>query len=76
MKKIIPLVVLSLLFVSTIISCKEEDERDKFVGTWAGNLFFSRIGTEYPVTVTISKSKTNPAQIIIGQNTATVYGNN
>jgi hypothetical protein len=75
MKKVISMLVLALLFMSVNSSCKKEnDERDKFVGTWTGKLFFSRIGTEYEITVTITKSKTNSTQILIGQNVATVNG--
>lgn len=70
--------VYAILLLSVISSCKkeEEDERDKFVGTWAGKLFFSQIGTEYDITLTITKSNTNPTQISIGQNIATVNGDN
>ena len=70
--------VFALLVMSVITSCNkdDEDERDKFVGTWTGKLYFARIGTEYSVSITITKSKTNPTQILIGQNKATVYGNN
>jgi len=75
MKKIILMSVFALLLMSVIISCKKEDERDKFVGTWTGNLYFSRIGTEYPTTVIITKSKEKSIQISIGQNIATIYGN-
>jgi hypothetical protein len=76
MKRLILVAVYALLLMSTTLSCKKEkeDARDIFVGTWTGILFFSRIGTEYPVTVTISKSTTNSSQILIGQNKATVNG--
>jgi|WetSurMetagenome_2_1015567.scaffolds.fasta_scaffold337275_2 hypothetical protein len=55
-----------LLSVISLNSCKKEssDQRDKFVGTWTGNLYFSRIGQEFSVTEIISKSATNSAQII------------
>jgi hypothetical protein len=57
-----------ILFIFLIHSCKKEsvppDERDKFVGTWTGNLYFSRIGQEFSETVIISKSLTNNEQII------------
>lgn len=49
--------VIALLLMSVIILCKKEDERDKFVGTWTGNLYFSRIGTEYPTIVIIMRIK-------------------
>lgn len=56
--------VFAFLSISLIISCEEEDERDDFVGTWTGILFFSRISTEYSATVTITKSTTNATQIL------------
>ena len=58
-----------LLICSVNISCNEKasDERDKFVGTWTGYLCFARIGTEYFTTVIITKSTSNPAQIILTQ---------
>jgi len=74
MKIIISMLVFALLFLSVNSSCKENDERDKFVGTWTGKLFFSRIGTEYDITVIITKSRTNSTQILIGQNAAAVHG--
>jgi len=82
--KRINLIISALLFVAIIISCNKEttDERDKFVGTWTGNLYFARIGTEYFTTVLITKSTTNSAQIILTQQggssdprIATVNGN-
>jgi hypothetical protein len=76
MKKMLFIYAFSLLVMPEIISCeKEEDERDKFAGTWTGTLYFDRIATEYSPTVTITKSTTNSMQILIGQNTATIYGN-
>ena len=66
----------ALVLMSAIISCEKEkeDERDKFVGTWTGTLYFSRIGTEYSSTVIITKSTANSMQILIGQNIATIHG--
>jgi len=64
MKKVI--LIASILIVITIInSCvREQDERDRFVGTWTGNMSFARSGTEYSTTEIIIKSNTNSAQII------------
>ena len=50
MKKAI-LIVGTLLFIAILNSCKEElDDRDKFAGTWTGNMCFARSGTEYSTT--------------------------
>jgi hypothetical protein len=77
MKKAI-LIVGTLLFITILNSCKEElDDRDKFVGTWTGNMCFARSGTEYSTTEIIIKSKTNSAQIVFTNSgrIATVNGN-
>jgi hypothetical protein len=87
MKKV-NLIISALLLITIILSCdsetKEEgtDIRDKFVGTWTGKIYFSRIGTEYSITEIVTKSKTNSAQIIFTQQgsssaprIATVSGN-
>ena len=77
MKKAI-LIVGTLLFIAILNSCKEElDDRDKFAGTWTGNMCFARSGTEYSTTEIIIKSKTNSAQIIFTNSgrIATVNGN-
>jgi hypothetical protein len=68
----------ALLFITILNSCKkEQDERDKFAGTWTGNMSFARSGTEYPTTELINKSKTNSAQIVFTNSgrIATVNGN-
>jgi len=80
MKSIITLLVTSLMIIAIINSCKETDDRDKFVGTWTGLMMFSRIGYEFPTTVIISKSSTNSSQIVFEESgsaprTATVTGN-
>ena len=78
MKKVI-LIISTLLIISFINSCKERDpdDRDKFAGTWTGNMCFARVGTEYSTTEIITKSKTNSAQIIFSNSgrIATVIGN-
>jgi len=84
MKEIIQKIIFStILLLSTLSfnSCIKEttneskDERDKFVGTWSGNLYFSRIGQEFFITVTITNSATNSKQILFSdQRIATVDG--
>lgn len=78
MKKVI-LIISTFLLISIINSCKEreQDERDRFVGTWTGNMCFARSGTEYSTTEIIIKSKTNSVQIIFTNSgrIATVSGN-
>lgn len=78
MKKVI-LIISTLLLIAIINSCKEreQDERDKFVGTWTGNMCFARSGTEYSTTEIITKSKINSAQIMFTNSgrIATVNGN-
>ena len=76
-----------ILLVIIIHSCDSDnneapDERDKFIGTWTGKLYFSRIPQEFSVTITISKSTTDSKQIVIKEQlsssairTATVSGN-
>lgn len=67
------LIISAFLVTTIIISCNKEttigstDVRDKFVGTWTGNMCFARIGTEYPTTEIITKSTTNSTQIIFTQ---------
>jgi hypothetical protein len=63
--------VLLFLTVLNINSCKKEasDERDKFIGTWTGNLYFSRIGQEFLITEIITKSSSNSKQIIFTEQT-------
>lgn len=64
MRKMV-LIVSTLILITVINRCEgDPDERDKFVGTWAGNMCFARSGTEYSTTETIIKSKTNSSQII------------
>lgn len=77
MKKVI-LIVCTLSLITIINSCKrEQDERDKFVGTWTGNMCFARSGTEYSTTEIIIKSTTNTSQIIFKNSgrIATTNGN-
>lgn len=66
MKKAILMFFIWLLLVTVIISCKKttSDDRDKFVGTWAVHLYFSRIGSEFYTTNIITKSTSNSKQII------------
>jgi len=79
-----PLILLGtiLMFTNTCKKDESSDEREKFIGTWTGILYFSAIGREFNTTEIITKSTTNSAQIIItnqlGSYTprvATVYGN-
>lgn len=66
MKKAILTFFIGLLLVTVTISCKKTtpDDRDKFVGTWAVHLYFSRIGSEFYTTDIITKSTSNSRQII------------
>ena len=69
----------TLILIAILNSCKEVDERDKYVGTWTGLMIFSRIGYEFSTTVIISKSTTNPSQIFFEESgssprTATING--
>lgn len=64
MKKV-KLIISILLAITSITSCNKTDERDKFVGTWTGNLCFARIGTEYSTIVIITKDTKNSTQIIL-----------
>ena len=66
MKKAILMFFIGLLLEVVTISCKKttSDDRDKFVGTWAVHLYFSRIGSEFYTTDIITKSTSNSNQII------------
>ena len=70
MKKVILKFFIGLLLMTVTNSCKKttsEDDRDKFVGTWAVHLYFSRIGSEFHTTEIITKSTTNSTQIIFAE---------
>jgi len=66
MKKAILMFIIGFLLATVTSSCKKDtsDDRDKFVGTWAVHLYFSRIGSEFYTTDLITKSTTNSRQII------------
>jgi hypothetical protein len=83
MKKMFLIFIGSAMLIALPSSCKKtaSDERDIFIGTWSGHLYFERIGTEYFTTEEITKSATDKTQIIIKTNgnssssrTATVNG--
>lgn len=66
MKKAILMFIIGGFLTTVTNSCKKDtsDDRDKFVGTWAVHLYFSRIGSEFYTTDIITKSTTNSTQII------------
>jgi hypothetical protein len=82
--KYLKMIIATLFLITLSTSCKKEetDDRDKFIGTWFGDIDMDipglKINSAIPSTQIITKGTVNPKQIIITEagDTSTAIVNN